>query len=402
MNNTKRWSYLIAGTVMLLFLGLIYAWSIFKAPFNAIYTDWTESQISLTFTISMTFFCLGGFFAGILVKKFPARIVLWLSAVMLFVGFFGVSRLNPDNSQSSLTLLYIFYGFFAGGGVGLGYNTVISTVNKWFADRPGIASGLMLMGFGLGGIVLGSAVNSMISSIGLFTTFFILAVAIAVILVLGSFFMKAPPKELTASSAAGEKKEEVPSVTTGEMLKTPSFWLFVLWAVLLNSAGLLVINSAASIALAFGAPAVMGLVVSLCNGGGRVFMGSFFDKFSTKPSLFLNVCFTFLAGFFLFLGAVKFGIPFILIGLLLAGVGYGSTPTLTSAFIHKVYGPKYFPVNFSLGNFALIPAAIIGPMISSKLIEQSGGAYNSTFMMIMILAAVALAVYLLLMKCTKN
>ncbi|MFR1114633.1 MAG: MFS transporter [Blautia sp.] len=394
MNNRKRWSYLIAGTVMLLFLGLIYAWSIFKAPFNQIYTDWSESQLSLTFTISMIFFCLGGFSAGMLLKKLPARVVLWLSAALLFVGFFGVSRLNPEQPGSSLTLLYVFYGFFCGGGVGIGYNTVISTVNKWFTDRPGIASGLMLMGFGLGGIILGSAVNSLIGAIGLFTTFLVLAVMITIILLLGSFFMKSPQAATVQDTATAVK--EVPSITTAQMLRTPSFWLFVLWAVLLNSAGLLVINSAASIALAFGAPAVMGLVVSLCNGGGRVFMGSFFDKFSTKPSLFLNVCFTFGAGLFLFLGAVKFGIPFVLIGLLLAGVGYGSTPTLTSAFIHKEYGPKYYPVNFSLGNFALIPAAIVGPMISSVLIEKAGGAYDTTFIMIMVLAAAALVVYLLL------
>ena len=400
MNNTKRWSYLIAGTVMLLFLGLIYAWSIFKAPFNEVYTDWTESQLSLTFTISMIFFCLCGFFSGLLAKKFPPRTVLWLSAIMLFIGFFGASRLNPDDSGTSLILLYVFYGFFCGGGVGFGYNTVISTVNKWFTDRAGLASGLMLMGFGLGGIILGSAVNSLISAIGLFPTFLVLAVAVAIILVAGSFFMKVPPK--TENESATSSEEEVPSTTTADMLKTPVFWLFVLWAILLNSAGLLVINSAASIALAFGAPAVMGLVVSLCNGGGRVFMGSFFDKFSTKPSLFLNICFTFLAGLCLFLVAVNFGIPFILIGLLLAGVGYGSTPTITSAFIHKEYGPKYYPVNFSLGNFALIPAAILGPMISSMLIEQSGGAYNSTFVMIMVLAVAALVVDVLIMKFNKK
>ena len=69
---------------------------------------------------------------------------------------------------------------------------------------------------------------------------------------------------------------------------------------------------------------------------------------------------------------------------------------MTSAFIHKEYGPKYYPVNFSLGNFALIPAAIVGPMISSVLIEKAGGAYDTTFIMIMVLAAAALVVYLLL------
>ncbi len=400
MKQAKRWSYLIAGTVMLLFLGLLYAWSIFKAPFSAIYPDWTESQLSLTFTISMIFFCLCGFFSGLLAKKLPPRAVLWLSAILVFVGFFGASRLNPEDSQTSLTLLYLFYGIFCGGGVGFAYNTVISTVNKWFTDRTGLASGLMMMGFGLGGIVLGSAVNTMISGLGLSLTFLVLAVAVAVILALGSFFMKNPPK--TEPDRGKISTEEVPSMTTAQMLKTPVFWLFVLWAVLLNSAGLLVINSAASIALAFGAPAVMGLVVSLCNGGGRVFMGSFYDRFSTKPSLFLNVCFTFLAGLCLFLGATAFGIPFILIGLLMAGVGYGSTPTITAAFINKEYGPKYYAVNFSLGNFALIPAAILGPMISSKLIEQSGGAYHSTFLMIMILAAAALVVYALIMKLSRK
>ncbi len=397
MDTKKRWSYLAAGTVMLVFLGLIYAWSIFKAPFNAVYADWTVSQLSLTFTISMIFFCLGGFLAGILLKRLKPALVLRAAAVLLFAGFFGVSRLNPEEPEKSLYLLYLLYGVFCGGGVGIGYNTIISTVNKWFADRAGTASGVMMMGFGLGGIILGSAVSAFIGQIGLFSTFAALAAGIAVILIAGAFFMKIPESPAEGKAAGSEMAGK--NFTAPQMLRTPSFWLFMLWAVLLNSAGLLVINSAASIAVAFGAPAVLGLVVSVCNGGGRVLMGAFFDRFGRKPSMLLNVIFTFSAGACLLMGAKALGAALIFVGLMLAGVGYGGTPTLTSAFIHSEYGPQYYPVNFSLGNFSLIPAALLGPMISSALIEGSGGAYDSTFLMIVVLACAAFAVRLLLNHC---
>ena len=193
--SVNRWIKLIAGTFMLLFLGLLYAWSIFNAPFKSVYESWTVSQVSMTFTISMIFFCLSAFVAGNLAKKISTQNILRIAAVMLFVGFFGVSMLNPEDSATSLILLYILYGFLCGSGVGMGYNAIISTVNKSFADRAGLASGVMLLGFGLGGIVLGGTVGSVIEKIGLFPTFRILGILIAVVLFVGSIFITPPPVE---------------------------------------------------------------------------------------------------------------------------------------------------------------------------------------------------------------
>jgi len=387
MSIKNRWITLATGTIILLFLGLIYGWSIFRAPLTEFYPNWNTSQLSLTFTISMIFFCLGGFFSGQMLKKVSHQVMLGMAAIILFVGFFGVSMLDPSDAEGSLIKLYILYGILGGGGVGIGYNSVISTVNKWFPDRAGLASGIMMMGFGLGGIVLGGIVSGLIGSIGLFSTFKVLAIGISVVLVAGVLILRKP--EIRNDGGDFVVLTDAFFMTPTQMMKKASFWFFVLWCILLNSAGLLVINNAATIAVAFGAPAVLGLIVSVCNGVGRVFIGGLFDKFGRKTSMIINVCFTCTAGVLLLAGSTISATAVIIIGLLFTGLGYGGTPTLSSAFIHKEFGAKYFPVNFSICNFSLIPAAIIGPMISSYLIDKSEGSYTSTFVMIIILAICA-------------
>ncbi|MDO4746556.1 MAG: MFS transporter [Bacillota bacterium] len=398
--NTNRWIILITGMIILLFLGLIYGWSIFRAPLSEFYPEWNTSQLSMAFTISMIFFCLGGFFSGLLLKKVSHKVILTTAAAVLFIGFFGVSMLDTGDSGKSLLMLYMFYGVLGGGGVGLGYNCVISTVNKWFADKAGLASGVMMMGFGLGGIVLGGIVDVLIGNVGLFATFKILAVSIAVILIAGVLLLKTPDVKAQAAKVQGFIEEENFSPT--QMMKKASFWFFVLWCILLNSAGLLVINNAATIAVAFGAPAVLGLIVSVCNGAGRVVIGEIFDRTGRKTSMLLNTIFVCAAGVFLLLGDMSSAAVVIIIGLLFTGLGYGGTPTLSSAFIMKQFGPKYYPVNFSICNFSLIPAAIVGPMVSSRLIDSSGGAYTSSFIMMIVLAGLAGVAWMMVNKFTAS
>lgn len=397
MANNKRWLYLAVGTLLLIFCGLIYGWSLFKTPFSEVYTGWSLSQLSMTFTISMIFFCIGGFVAGKLAAKFKPQIIIILSAIFLLVGFFGVSRLNPDNPSSSLTMLYICYGVLGGSGVGLTYNCVIGTMNKWFPDKPGLASGIMMMGFGLGALILGSIATSLVASKGIFTTFMILGIMIFVVLLIGSFFLKVPEAP-AGQSAAKELYGEGPSV----MLKSASFWVFMLWCIVVNIGGLMVVNSAASIAVAFGAPAIVGMIVSVFNGAGRVIVGTIYDRKAGKFAMVVDMLFMFAGGIALLAGAKTMAMVLILIGLLAMGLCYGGNPTICSTFINRYYGPKYFSVNFGIGMFNLVPAAIIGPMIGSALVESSGGKYDSNFVAILVCAVISLVLWVVVSKCVEK
>lgn len=408
MNTSKRWVYLGMGTLTLLFLGLIYAWSIFRTPFGEMFPDWSISQLSMTFTISMIFFCLGGFAGGVLSKKLSIRVRMLISAVMLLVGFFAVSMVKAESPSSSLIMLYIFYGVFGGGGVGFAYNGVIGTLNKWFPDKVGLASGIMLMGFGLGGLVLGSLVNTMIGSMGVLPVFRILGIVICVVCVLAALIIKVPGAADSAALAAlagGASKDkassagaEVKNYTAGEMLRTSRFWFFTIWAILLNSAGLLVINSAANISVAFGGTAVLGMIVSLFNGAGRIVAGNNFDRHGRFMSTLVNNAFMLAAGVLLVIGGMTGAYVFILCGLIFVGLAYGGCPTITSAYINKAFGPANFATNFSIANFSLIPAATIGPMISSALLEAAGGSYDTNFYAIVGFSLAAAVFWMLLNK----
>jgi OFA family oxalate/formate antiporter-like MFS transporter len=401
----RKWLQLFIGTLLLLFLGLIYAWSIFRRPLGEMFETWTDTDLSVAFTISMTFFCLGGFFSGLLLQRMRVRGVLLISASMLLIGFGGASAMpGAGNAAMSLTMLYVFYGVACGLGVGLGYNSIISSVLAWFPDRPGMASGVLLMGFGMGGMLLGGAVSVLNEHFGLSATFVALAVLMSASLLTGSIFIapharpareaRSPKQDADPRRNADPRQDagpppdaaraEIPAkdCTSAQMLANPLFFLLFLWVILMVSGGLMVINSAALIAEFFGAPAVLGLVVSVFNGVGRVLFGALFDKMGRKGAMRLDTLCMTIAGLALFAGD-RWNSPLpVFVGLLLAGIGYGGMPSLISAVVNRFFGAAHYAMNFSIMNFAVILSAFIGPLLSSSLLERSGGSYSGTFIAI--------------------
>lgn len=394
MVNRKRWFCLAIGTILLMFCGLLYGWSLFKIPLSVLYPTWSLAQLSVTFTLSMAAIPLSSFAAGKLSAFFKPRAIMMMSATLILLGFTGVSRLDPADPAGSLWLLYLCYGAIASSGIGFSYNSIISTVSKWFPDRQGLASGVMMMGYGMGGLVLGGIASALVERVGILHTFLILGMGISGAVFAGSFVIRNPGERDSVPQSADALLRK--SMTTREMLHCNSFWVFVCWGFTVNTAGLMIINSAAPIAVAFGAPAIAGMIVSAFNGVGRFTIGALFDRIGRKRTMLVNTIVLATAGVSLLVGAKTQAAALILLGLVGMGFSYGGNPIACIAFANKQFGPKYFAVNFSLMNFSVIPAAVIGPLLSSALIERGNGTYVTTFAAVAIIAAVAFVLWALL------
>jgi len=394
IDNNKKTASLVSGTIMFLFLGLIYAWSIFRGPLTEVFPGWTPTRISFTFTLSIAFFCIGGFISGRLSAKIAHRTIIRLSAVLILVSFILITLLlDPGADDRSLYVLYIFYGVLGGAGIGLAYNATLGAVTKWFPDKAGMASGILLFGYGLGGLVLGSIVNFLTEMIGIINVFAVIGVILAVVLFSLSFLIRIPDGPMPGLVDRGGSGKQ--DYTLSEALKTPTFWAFALWVMITSIAGLLVVNSAANIAVYFGAPAVLGLIVPGFNGVGRVALGIAHDHFGRPKAMMMNNSILLAGGFLLLFGASMNGAALIFVGLPLIGLAYGGIPPLSTASMMGLYGQKHFAIIFAALTFAILPAAIIGPLISSRLQEISGGSYHTTFIMLIVVGFITIALTLM-------
>ena len=399
MKKQSRLQFVIIGVLAMLMLGSIYAWSYFKTALAAQFPMWNQKQLSLTFTIMMICFAIGGLSGGKLSSFIRHGRLAIFSGCLMLVGFLGVSFLPVENASLALPLLYIFYGGFTGFGVGIGYNVVLAGVNSWFPDRDGFISGVLLTGFGFSSLIISLIADALLAHMSLFMVFRMLGIVCAVVLVISGFIIRIPGSEDTLPPA--KKKAAVEGgkdYSPGEMIRRKSFWLYFLWNLCMSATGMLVINNASSIALFFGAAATIGMLVSVFNSGGRLLIGACMDKFGWKTTMFLDNGVIICAGLLMTLGSRLNLFPVVLIGMLLAGICYGGGITIQASLVRSFYGNRDYAVNFSTCNLVSVPAAIIGPMISAALVDAAGGAFGPTFLMVVGMGAFSLVINFFIRK----
>ena len=106
-----------AGLVAMLLVGLLYAWSLFRPYLSEMFPSWSATDLSMVFTVSMITFSLSMFVCGKLQIKCGCKVTLLITAVLMGVGFFGASSLDPADPSGSLARLVVFYGVLCGAMV---------------------------------------------------------------------------------------------------------------------------------------------------------------------------------------------------------------------------------------------------------------------------------------------
>ena len=393
------------GLLALLFAGQVYAWPVVSKSIAASYPEWSAAQLSLTFTIMMSAFCIGCLIAGSLAAIVKTRVQVIIGAALFLMGFMIAAAAGAPMP------LYFGFGVLCGLGSGFVYNAVMSTISAWFPDKQGRISGILLMGYGISGFLFGKIFAAVAPADGGDTwrmVFRIFAILFFVVLVFCSIFLERPAAHFQppVSTAKRKAREPASEMTSGQMLRTKSFWIYFVWVVMAGSAGMALISQAGGIAgytgpaVSAGTIATVVGLISILNGIGRVIFGAIFDKTGFRFSMTLDMIFYLAACAVLFIAISRGSFTLIIPGFILGGLGYGGVPSINSAIVNDFYGRKHFPMNFSLVNINALFASMAST-IAGKLFDISHS-YIPVIVLMAALIVVSFIVFLGLRRPEKQ
>jgi MFS family permease len=346
-----RWLIPPAALAVHMCIGEVYGFSVFNGPLTRVVgvtrsipgEDWTIPQVGWIYSIALIMLGLSAALFGRWVERVGPRKAMAASACC-FCGGLMVAALGVR--LHDIWVIYLGYGLIGGIGLGIGYISPVSTLVKWFPDRPGMATGLAIMGFG-GGALVGAPLGVELmdrfrssTSVGVSEACVAMAGGYFAMMLFGAAIVRVPdPSWLPEGYTPPAEKSAMIThahVSVDVAWKTPQFWL--LWAVLcLNvTAGIGILGQASLMCQdMFGVPAAVGAgyagLLSLFNMGGRFFWSSLSDLTGRKA----------IYGAYFLLGAALYGlVPFA------QRQGSVALFVLATAMIISMYG----------GGFATIPA----------------------------------------------
>lgn len=278
--DTKRWLILLAGCLSNLCQGTAYASSIFMKPIME-YFKCAKPEAALAFSLIVASLPFGAIAGGKVADQKGPKTVVVVGSVIFALG------LILAYFSTSLAILYITYGVMLGIGSGMAYGAIVGASVKWFPDKRGLASGLVVGALGGGPLIIAPVAQSIVVKAGLHNTFLILGIAFAVIMVAAALFVEAPSKDYVpkgfVQKASGAKAGPAVDMTWSQMIARPWFWVIFVLYILGAFAGLMLISQAMPIAMEMTkldpktAAAVVGYM-AIANALGRLVWGWVSDK----------------------------------------------------------------------------------------------------------------------------
>ncbi|MEM6255740.1 MAG: OFA family MFS transporter [Cyanobacteria bacterium P01_D01_bin.156] len=389
-----RWLLIPLGMTVLLCLGSVYSWSIFRTPLeNELGISATASLLPYTFVL--VFYAALMPIAGFYIPRIGPRITTAIGGVIVGIGYL------LSSFATHVGMLVFTYGVIAGTGVGIAYGAPMVVVSRWFPDKKGLALGLTIVGFGLSPLITAPLSNQLISAYTVRPTLQILGIAFAAIILAISLLLKLPPQGWHPRQTIAVSTSSSASTYPASLLKSRSFYgLWICYAI-----GALIGLSAIGISSPVGEeiidinPTVAASSVALFalfNGVSRPLFGWLSDRF--KPHYIAILSYVLVLIACVLMANVQPGqvatylIAFCLFWFCLGG-WLAMAPTITLRF----FNPDQYAQNYGIVFTAYGMGALFGTLVTGR-IRDFFGAYTYVFYLMAFLAMLGIVAACWLLK----
>jgi OFA family oxalate/formate antiporter-like MFS transporter len=396
MKEANRYHVLAAGMAIQLCAGIIYMWSVFRGPVAA-HLGWGAADAALTSSVMLAMFVLGIIVGGRAQDKLGPKRVTLAGSAMIGLGM----ALTALAAPSAPWVVYITYGIVGGFGVGTVYTATVAAVQKWFPDRRGFASGMIVSAFGFSLVLFAPLARAMLNGLGVDTTFLVFGLGFLCVCGLCSLLVQNPPegwlpRGYTPTQAVANRRQYAPR----EILATRQYWLLA-GGLLFTLPAYFILNP---VFLSLGAErglseglALLGVsLTGISSAAGRLFVSWVSDKIGRKAAM-AGVALLILAASLVMIAGKSL---LFLACIMLISFGFGGSSSVYAAMTAESFGTKYGGMNFGLVMLGFGVSALMFPIISNRL--TADGSYASSFILAAATCGIAMILVLLMDNPSKK
>jgi OFA family oxalate/formate antiporter-like MFS transporter len=382
-----RWFLIPLGSLILLCLGTVYSWSIFRKPLEDLFGI-SATQSLLPFTVLLVLYALLMPITGFYIDKIGVSKITAIGGVVTGIGYI------LSSFATNIILLTITYGVIAGAGVGIAYGVPLAVSAKWFPDRKGLAVGLTAIGFGLSPLVTAPMAKGLIAAFGVLPSFAILGISLTAIILVISITLKLPPVGWKPKNWT-PKPIETTKNQRRQLLQSPSFYALWFCYTIGTFVGLSAIGISSPVAqeiikLDATTAAITVSIFAIFNGIGRPLFGWLTDRLQPKGAAIISYVLILIASILMLNAgegqALTYLVAFSLFWLCLGGwLAIAPTATLI------LFPPEDYAKNYGIVFTAYGAGAFLGTLAIGQ-IRDLFGSYTYAFYPTAILAVIGIII----------
>jgi OFA family oxalate/formate antiporter-like MFS transporter len=390
----EKTANLISGLAIMLISGILYMWSVFQ-PYVMAHFGWSSGDVAMTSSLMIACFVIGNVLAGLVQEKFRPRNIVLLGGIMFAAGMLLTSFLTSAHPW----MLYVTYSLISGLGVGAAYCTVLYALQKWYAAKTGMITGLTVCFFGLSVVILAPVARALLSGLGVPATFRMLSLVFILVILVAGHFVSQPSTSYYLSEASKVlRKDEFKQFRPSEMVRTPLYWLQVISMFLTSAAYLVLVPYITTIAVSRGMSEQMALVAVMGTGVGnslgRIIAPSVSDKLGRTVTIILCCIISALAC----LAMISANGLLYVLAVFLIAFSYGGTSGTNPVIATELFGAKYSGTNYGLVMISIAASSVVFGKISAVVGASSGGDFTAVFILCAAVCVVPIVLMLLMRR----